>query len=88
MLKKKIEITEEFSLSTLGTILDMHPDTFSGVMTPMVFVGFPHSCFCVHTEDAAPWSSSYLHFGTPKLWYVFCLSNFLYVTNNFRSLIN
>lgn len=65
---KEIAITEDFSLSTLGTILDMHPDSYPGVMKPQFFVGFPHSCFCLHTEDAALWSASYLYFGAIKLW--------------------
>lgn len=64
----EVEICEGFSMSRLGTLLDLLVDKFEGVAYPYLYSGTHHSFFPWHIEDGGTYSISYLFAGAPKLW--------------------
>lgn len=63
-----------WNINKLGTILDDVESemgmTIEGVNTAYLYFGMWKSTFAWHTEDMDLYSINYVHFGSPKSWYV------------------
>lgn len=63
-----VQVTQNFSLSNITSVLDLLPSIHRGLQIPYFYVGETHSSFAAHTEDASLYAANYLHFGFPKIW--------------------
>ena len=50
--------------------LQKEMDDIEGITTPMTFIGQPYTPFCIHREDCALCSISYMYYGETKIWYI------------------
>lgn len=61
-------ITSNFSLSNLGTLLDVVQRERKCITQPKLYGGLEYSTFAWHTEDDELFTANYLHYGAPCLW--------------------
>ena len=69
-------VTSRWNIRNLNTHgLLRHAEQMHGINIPMYYVGGAFSYFPYHVEDEDLCSLSYLHYGSPKIWYVTPPSN-------------
>lgn len=68
-VQKAFKITPTFSLSELGTVLDLYPKKVDGISNPFLYVGCEYASFAWHIEDVALFSLNFLHYGADCVWF-------------------
>lgn len=70
--RDRIRMTANFGLYCVAatSILRLLPVKHSGISTPLLYYGTTHSMFQAHIETFSLYSWNYLHFGSPKVWFV------------------